>query len=751
MSHSPWHMTRWHQAPEVLDAAKKWKERCLLQDGSVLTDRRLWTPENFESLDRYFVRNLQFGEGDFYGKLEAQLGPAPAAAKQLAAEVLWVMFIFTSQSAMGGAVKRAQITKVWEWSGEPLPDSEAVREVLDRGVGHPGTAYNTHRWRELVFAIDAFRSWKDLPTAEQRRLADSPWGFAEWIETVPSSKNRQLRDILLYLLFPDTFERIATGRDKQALVRAFLLKEKKKPDAFNYDSRTLVDQEVKRIREVWSPTLGAENFDFYRQPARKEWKEGGQAPGPGRSEDTDLNAWFKGTFGANGVWAIAAGAGGRWWSDFQKHGLIAIGWDYLGDLSQYSQRDDIRKAMVELGQLEHDPVVDSLAVWNFAKEMKPGDHVFAKTGGRILLGHGVVTSEYRFDETRPEAQHARSIDWKRTGRWEVPEAHRITGKTLTDFGPYKEWLRMAWDLIYGEEPAPIHKPKPVTYTIDHAMADVFMPRDIFQNIVDALAAKKNVILEGAPGVGKTYVARRIAWALIQAQDSARVEMVQFHQSYAYEDFVQGWRPDGSGFRLQNGVFHRFCDRARKKPEQPFVFIIDEINRGNLSKVLGELMLLIEADKRGDAFAIPLAYSQGDDDRFCVPDNVHILGLMNTADRSLAMVDYALRRRFKFFRLEPAFESEAFTEVLTRRGVPESLVDRIRKAMGALNKDIREDHQALGPGFEIGHSFFVPSDDTDTLNESWYVSVIRGEIEPLLREYWFDQPDRVSNAVKGLLA
>lgn len=361
-----------------------------------------------------------------------------------------------------------------------------------------------------------------------------------------------------------------------------------------------------------------------------------------------------------------------------------------------------------------------------------------------------MVSDYVYEEDRAEAQHIRRVEWKRTGRWKLPEERRITGKTLTDFSSYKEWLRSAWDLLYTDaEPRP--DPTPQVYTIEQAMADVFMPREAFQQIVDALAARKNVILEGAPGVGKTFVARRLAWALMQRQDHSRVEMVQFHQSYAYEDFVQGWRPDANGFRLCNGVFYRFCDRARSRPEEPFVFIIDEINRGNLSKVLGELMLLIEADKRGDTFAIPLTYSQHDEDRFSVPENVHILGLMNTADRSLAMVDYALRRRFKFFRLEPAFESEAFINALTSRGAPEQLTERIRKAMGALNKEIREDRQALGPGFEIGHSFFVPTDDTDALDDSWYDSIIRGEIEPLLREYWFDQSERVARVVKELLA
>src|SRR5690606_1428410 len=185
------------------------------------------------------------------------------------------------------------------------------------------------------------------------------------------------------------------------------------------------------------------------------------------------------------------------------------------------------------------------------------------------------------------------------------------------------------------------------YTLDDALDGLFLSRDQFTYILDQLGRKRNVILEGPPGVGKTFIAKRVAWALLGEKDPSRVEMVQFHQSYAYEDFVQGWRPaEAGGFDLRNGIFYEFCERAAgDDPERPYVFIIDEINRGNLSKVFGELLMLIEGDKRGPDFAIPLTYSRAREERFYVPRNLYVLGMMNTADRSLAMVDYALRRRF----------------------------------------------------------------------------------------------------------
>ena len=225
-------------------------------------------------------------------------------------------------------------------------------------------------------------------------------------------------------------------------------------------------------------------------------------------------------------------------------------------------------------------------------------------------------------------------------------------------------------------------------------------------------------------------------------------MVQFHQSYAYEDFVQGWRPtENGGFTLKNGVFFEFCKRAEKEPDTPFVFIIDEINRGNLSRIFGELLMLIEADKRKSDFALRLTYTPGSE-RFFVPKNVHILGLMNTADRSLAMVDYALRRRFAFKTLEPAYHTEKFRKYLMDKGVDPSLVDRIVKEMSEINGRIQKDKD-LGLGFQIGHSYFVPNDTTDTKDEDWFQTIIDTQIEPLLREYWFDRPEEFNKWLTAL--
>jgi len=289
------------------------------------------------------------------------------------------------------------------------------------------------------------------------------------------------------------------------------------------------------------------------------------------------------------------------------------------------------------------------------------------------------------------------------------------------------------------------------YTLVDAMKGLFMEEDEFKYILNRLKIKKNIILQGPPGVDKTFIAKRLAYCLMGVKDNSRVQMIQFHQSYSYEDFIQGFRPNDEGkFDLRNGVFYQFCKIAQEDQDNLYFFIIDEINRGNLSKIFGEVMMLIEPDKRGQEFAVPLTYSKDGGDEFFIPPNLCIIGTMNTADRSLAMVDYALRRRFSFMYLEPKFSSPKFGKFLEGYNVGNQIITKIVERMTQLNDSIGEDIKNLGSGYRIGHSYFCPDSQEEEYDEEWYRSVIKSEIEPLLEEYWFDDIQKVEKLVKYLL-
>ena len=279
------------------------------------------------------------------------------------------------------------------------------------------------------------------------------------------------------------------------------------------------------------------------------------------------------------------------------------------------------------------------------------------------------------------------------------------------------------------------------YTKSDFLDEVYMTEKRYENLVAVLRNKKNIILQGAPGVGKTFAARRLAWSMMGEQDDSRIEFVQFQQNYSYEDFMMGYKPVEDGFELKYGIFYRFCQKAANQPDKEFFFIIDEINRGNMSKIFGELLMLIEKDYRGTKAT--LAYNGLS---FSVPKNLYIIGMMNTADRSLAMIDYALRRRFSFFEVEPGFDSEGFIHY--QNGLNNETLNELISKVKDLNHEIALD-KSLGKGFCIGHSYFC---GRDICTDEWMHSIVDYDILPMLSEYWFDDPNKLQrweNILQGV--
>lgn len=289
------------------------------------------------------------------------------------------------------------------------------------------------------------------------------------------------------------------------------------------------------------------------------------------------------------------------------------------------------------------------------------------------------------------------------------------------------------------------------YTLDDVIAEgCFVDPEQLEIILERLKDKKNLILQGPPGTGKTWLAKRLANVMVGYRDFDNIKVIQFHLNMSYEDFIRGYRPSSEGkLELIDGPFIDIANQARYDPNTNYVIVIEEINRGNPAQIFGEMLTLLEANKRNYHEAMELTHKRNDETDFFIPDNLYVIGTMNIADRSLAMVDFALRRRFAFFTLQPNFDKQWLAYMAKKTTIPPEKLEVWQQRLLLLNQKISDDPM-LGKAFTIGHSYLTTNKavaDADT----WYKNIIDTEIRPLLTEYWFDEPNKIDEAIEALLS
>lgn len=700
----------------------------MLGDGYSVIDPsiQIWTSPVAEELRSRIEDNPILGSEDLWTKFHRQLEGAPLPVILLAAE----MVLLRGQPVINAktSTRLSTIEGILRLAPHPVELPDHLRLDIENrpGAGFaPGRAYHPDLWKHVPWMAKFIIHYRNLNQAKQRAVREDPWQLQNvMLEVEPDQSD--IRNALQFLMRPEVFEPIASNSKKEAIRDALI--GRITPHGGN--PKQALDKDLLAIRESLARERD-EPFHYWSPGVEDLWN-------PVQKDSVEA-AEPRGVH----YWVFAPGEKASRWEEQYAEGIMALEWDELGDFAQYSS---VEAVLTELRTSEPGsrPTNDANGVFDFQNHIQPGDVVYAKRGRRQIIGRGIVTSDARFEPQRSDFRNLRSVEWTHKGEWPLDDF--LPTKTLTDYTSKSGFVE-AMEATFDEEKEtlrPEEELKP--YTQENFLSEVFLTERDYTRLHSLLSRKKNVILSGPPGVGKTFAAKRLAYSIMGEIDASRVQTVQFHQSYSYEDFVMGYRPTGDGgFKLAQGPFYKFCDLAREDPERPYFLIIDEINRGNVSRIFGELLMLIEADKRGHK--IRMLYN---DEQFTVPPNLHIVGMMNTADRSLATMDYALRRRFGFFNMRPAFDSQQFQDYVDSQD-SEGLSQLVR-TLHELNAVIAQD-EALGPGFEVGHSYVVDS-ATDT-DQDWLESVVEDELVPLVEEYWFDSPakitewaDRLRGALNG---
>lgn len=672
------------QNTSLYAAGRRVIEAGLASDDSVFTPgHSVWTRTAAEDLCRRFVDAPELGGASFAEKLGRQLANAAAETTQLAAELVYLHLL--APNDFGGAAKRELLSTVLAITPERIRVPPELDAALDGGFGRAGAAYRTYRDRQVAWLVRFLVAWKALtPDAQQNALAD-PWAFREVADSIPVNSAYSQRNVLLHLAFPGTFERIASRRHKQLIVEGLA---EELPNPTGDEDRDLAALRIELERERGGP------IDFYDSDLERRWRtRSGEA-------EPELHGWLVRGANVHGRNLIPS-----WLTE----GYCSLAYPELGEVPSGRTRSQIDGQLAEMlpdlsvrQRAIHVGVLD-----RFLNQIQTGDIVATVDGAKVYVGtiNGPATW---IDTVEHLDGRRRPVRWANAGspftRDQLTSAtrDRLSGQmTVSTLGPeVAEFAALAGidpDLdpteVTPEPPVsePVVLPEP---TADLA-SDLFVDQNWLSETVDLLREKKQIILYGPPGTGKTYLAQELAQFLAE-QTGGEHRLVQFHPSYSYEDFFEGFRPQRGttagtvAFELEDGPLKLLVRQANEDIARAYILIIDEINRANLAKVFGELYFLLEYRSR----SVQLQYSPTED--FRLPPNLYLIGTMNTADRSIALVDSAMRRRFAWQGLFPgeAPVADMLRRWLHTHGLPADRAD----LLDALNERIADRDAAIGPSY-----------------------------------------------------
>ena len=752
----------------VYGAANLWVERALKSDDSLFTPgAAIWSKDGLGELRERFLDRPDESQADFDTKLRGQLGGSPAEVYQLMGEALHFHLLMTSH--VKGDTKRQRIDRVLSWSPAPVEIPTELADALYPGIGGTGADFNTRPQFHVGFVIEFAERWKELEQAKRQSLLDDPWAFKRFANEL-EFRSRTLksgsqstpgvqREGMLHLVFPDAFECVFSINQKRKIASAF--------KRFVSEQTDDVDAQLAQIRAELEKRYKPGDHHFYWPEIRAQWDDSFDydpwddfvsraknfvASGKLREQEIEFKTRIAAKLEAARD-AVLSGADD--WRDVleeafkDKHFTFIIGWRLRGHFRQWrdSQPD---AALDAIRALWAEGLTVSDRIRGFSDHF-PADVVRGK-GSRVaiisMLLMGVDAAAYPpFKITAFNKAYTRlEYNWPDRNVNEAEMYERALsfldtfmqeavarGLTLND---RLEAQSVVWRVIgdYGiveEDDESESETQPTEPDLDALAANLLLPVEFLREVDDLLKEKKQVIFQGPPGTGKTYAARALARCLALGDEDA-VTLVQFHPSYAYEDFVQGFRPtlrDGqAGFVIRNGALVRAAERARANPGARHFLIIDEINRGNIAKVFGELYFLLEYRDE----AVELQYSESGG-KFALPENLHIIGTMNTADRSIALVDLALRRRFYFVEFHPDKYPIAglLRRWLEKNGL--SQMAWVADVMDSANRKLSDDpHAAIGPSY-----FMRENLDDAKVERAWEHGVL-----PYIEERLFGESERL---------